>query len=751
MQKTEFTAFNLLRAPWLPAKRRSGGIRLISPSEITAGIAQDPFESLAWPRPDFNGAAHEFLIGLLSTAASPSGQAEWATWWERPPAPEDLETRFATVAHAFDLDGPGPRFMQDFDPLDGAARRPVTRLLIDTPGTRTLHNNADLFVKRRDGMRLSRAAAAMALFTLNCYAPVGGAGHRTSLRGGGPMTTLVSPEHPQLGNTLWGRLWANVESSDLMERRTAGVLDTDAIFPWLAPTRVSSRKTGGGPTTPDDVHPLQVYWGMPRRIRLEFEASHGAHCDLTGTADSTTVAHCRTRNHGVEYSGGFEHPLTPYYRQTPSAAKRPVHPKAGSIGYRRWPGLAFGTEDPPREPAQVVRHWPARAGRSIRTASIVVFGYDMDNMKARGWVEGEIPFWRLPGAAAQERCAHFAERVTAAASTAAGLLTSAVKSARYDRPEDRARGDYGFIAERFFRETETAFDTRLEGAVTAVRENPGSDDPTRAERTRWAPVLATAALRLFDEYVPDCGLEHRDMHRHVKARFLLSLALNGRGKQGKALFESDLEIPAPEMAGEPRHGGFPPSKKPPGGGVTDARTESGPAVAFDWWRELTGEDSGRRREALARMRRAATPLAVMREPQALRLIERLSRNPVRVAVLAGVLAFVRENDARHVARAIGRRSLDEDAHPRPVMSEARFRHFLRTPDDGLMEAMRRLVRLTGGRANVRCLAQAILDWADPVRREWIFTYYNGGTDTLDANAVRARQSATAPGEHRASR
>ena len=36
------------------------------------------------------------------------------------------------------------------------------------------------------------------------------------------------------------------------------------------------------------------------------------------------------------------------------------------------------------------------------------------------------------------------------------------------------------------------------------------------------------------------------MHRHVKARFFLVLAMSGRGKSGRTLFERDLGIASPE-------------------------------------------------------------------------------------------------------------------------------------------------------------------------------------------------------------
>ena len=194
--------FNLIDEPWLPMRRRSGVVEHVQPWRVTEGISDDPFAAFAWPRPDFNGAAHELLIGLLSTAAAPEDDEEWNNGWRDPAPPDLLRERFAAVAHAFFLDGPGPRFLQDLDALEGAEDKVIEHLLVDAPGAQALRNNTDLFVKRGGAPVFSRAAAAMALFTLNAFAPSGGVGHRTSLRGGGPMTTLVVADHPECGPTL---------------------------------------------------------------------------------------------------------------------------------------------------------------------------------------------------------------------------------------------------------------------------------------------------------------------------------------------------------------------------------------------------------------------------------------------------------------------------------------------------------------------------------------------------------------------
>jgi predicted phage terminase large subunit-like protein len=162
---------NLVRDRWLPARRADGSIETIAPWEITDRLDDDPIVGFAWPRADFDGATHEFLIGLLATAAAPNDDEEWPLWWEAPPGPDLLRDRFVEFTDAFFLDGDGPRFMQDMDPLEGEKEVEVGGLLIDAPGEETLRKNADLFVKRGGVRVLSRAAATMALFTLQTYAP----------------------------------------------------------------------------------------------------------------------------------------------------------------------------------------------------------------------------------------------------------------------------------------------------------------------------------------------------------------------------------------------------------------------------------------------------------------------------------------------------------------------------------------------------------------------------------------------------
>ena len=527
-------AFNLVREAWIPVRRRSGRLQWIAPWQITETIdGDDPFVALAAPRPDFSGAITEFLIGLVTTAAAPADDAAWRQLGTEPPTPENLRARFEAVASAFVLDGLGPRFLQDFDAEFEGEERSVAALLIDAPGDNALRKNTDHFVKRGGAPALSRAAAAMALYALQTYAPSGGQGHRTSLRGGGPLTTLAV-----LGDRLWDRIWPNVETQEqLAMRQVEGPHEGPGdIFPWMAPTRVSDKS--GRATTAADAHPLQAYWGMPRRIRLVFSPAEGERCALTNREDPVLVRALRTRNFGVNYAEGWTHPLSPHYRQKTGGPLLPVHGQTGGVSYRDWLGLAISDPESTRVPATCVRHVQTNP-RLLRRRQrrLWVFGYDMDNMKARGWIDSEMP---LLAQEHGEDLRYLATAQVRAAEIAAFALTTAVKSALFERPSD-ARGDFGFIAERFWRETEQAFFANL-NALLQTLEGADADDPAAPLRRDWRHRIERSALAVFDSLVSQDGLENAAMKRLVGARFGLVLALRGLSKQGRKLFEH-LSLP----------------------------------------------------------------------------------------------------------------------------------------------------------------------------------------------------------------
>jgi CRISPR system Cascade subunit CasA len=529
VQSRGYLVLNLIVDFWLPVRRRASGACVIRPAQLTESLDDDPVMAIDWPRADFRVATLELLIGLLATACPPAEHDDWIDGWHMPPSPDALQAAFAPFAHAFALDGDGPRFLQDQEELV-ADREPVERLLIEAPGDSTLKHNTDLLVRRGRAVRLSRAAAAMALFTFQSWAPAGGAGNRTGLRGGGPLVTLVLPPEAR---SLWHMLWANVPLG-----APPSAADLPRVFPWLAPTLTSE---GAKVVTPQTAHPLQCWWGMPRRIRLDFApADPPAPCDLTGVVDSVQVVGWRQRPRGANYDKwGGVHPLTPTYRQKPGAEVLPLHPQPGGIGYRHWLGLVLVSGDGLRRPAPAVADWQrryrdARDGTETDSARLLAAGYDMDNMKARAFVETEMPLPALADANAQERLDKLAKALVQAAERVAGLLRGAVRAALFS-PGASVKLDWELLSsvrERVWEQTEAAFFASL--LVAAAR---GATEPF-PECADWLKLLRDTALALFDEAAPLAADSGAAASRIGKARRNLLFPLLGYGKDGESLFSA---------------------------------------------------------------------------------------------------------------------------------------------------------------------------------------------------------------------
>jgi CRISPR type I-E/ECOLI-associated protein CasA/Cse1 len=546
--------YDLRTEPWLPFRRRSGAVEWLPPFAITDRLEDDPVVALAAPRPDFNGALHEFLIGLFSVALALPDHEAWAMLEGDPPSPEDLRARLTALPDAFTLDGDGPRFLQDFSAADFARQPdlPIENLLIDAAGENTQRLNKDLFVKRGRADALGCPAAAMALITLQSYAPPGGQGHRTSMRGGGPLTTLVEPrgdgrnEDRSLQRPLWDMIHANLQLAEgdawLPEdwRSAEGVKRAPLIWPWLAPT-VTSEKPRSRKVTRQDAHAFQAFFGMPRRIRLIFSDCEGR-CALTGAADEWVATAYRTINFGVDYGSGlWAHPLSPHYKNKDEWL--PVHPQPDGLGWKDWAGLVLDQKGRKSEQkvADVVRRY---RGRRNRPFAVRAFGYDMDNMKARGWAEAILPAWPLADDELAEALTEAATQMTEATQQAANLLTGAVIAARFSRRED-ARGDFSFIKAELWAATQNAFYDRIDRAVKDEIDHAQRIVSEPVHGKAFVDVLRIEAARIFDRHAEGIGLDVADGHRFVMARRSLMLALRGYGKAGAALFTA-LGLPPPE-------------------------------------------------------------------------------------------------------------------------------------------------------------------------------------------------------------
>ena len=540
--------FNLLSDPFLPVVMRSGVRRWLTFPDLVVGAeSSSPNEDYPvefdWPRPDFNMASFEFCVGIISLAFDIRDEDDWRPSWTNPPSRDALAEKLTPLAYAFYLDGDRPRFLQDYESLLGD-EIPTESLLIDTPGQNGQRKNADLLTHRNRYAALGLPAAAMALYTLQAYAPSGGAGNRTSMRGGGPLTALVIPlagdGAPPI--SLWRKIFANVGHRVRLKGELSKVL------PWLAPTLTSESNRVVSEAS-SDAHPLQAYFGMPRRIWLVFSSEPGI-CSMTGW-EGPLVTGFIQKPYGANY-GLWQHPLTPYRRQKEAAEPYSAKPKSERFGYRDWVAVTAGSKEGLlAEPSANVRL--ARRDRpgilrpdgQAADARIRVGGWAMNNMEAIAYLFAEEPLHLAKTVDQQRELDEFARDFAAAADQVVSQLQAALKQALF-RGQKNASNDKGILNQAradFFDATEDQFHTLLNDLLREMPEDGLLDriDPAR----RWLRVIRGAALAIFDRLAPVPLQDAEKAKTIVNAYGILNATFAGWTKQSKTLYDK-LELPLPE-------------------------------------------------------------------------------------------------------------------------------------------------------------------------------------------------------------
>lgn len=470
-------SLNLITDPWIPVLRSDGARKVIAPWQIAEPDILRP----DWPRADLNLGCLEFLIGLVYLADPPSDIEDWDD--RRVGSPPRLREKLALYSPAFELLGDGPRFLQDHEVLQGEAN-PVDMLFIDSAGSNTARNNADVLVHRGRYGALDLATAAMALYTFQAYAPAGGAGNRTSMRGGGPMVTLADPQAE-----LWDLVWANVPE---------GLPSRPDDLPWMQPTRTSEKKQEVQPPE-NALFGVEAFFGMPRRLQLIAEGGR-----VTGVIQKPW---------GTNYAL-WKHPLSPYYRLKSGQPWLPKHPRAGHFGYRNWVGVTVKAhQDELTELALCLRQAGSRG-----VEAVLVAGWAMDNMKPRDFLWSEQPLLHLPPEAEDRLIGMIG------AGDAAGLALRAALAPVLAEGEAREAE-----REAFFQATEPAFLRHVQAL------SPGEDP-----RMAWLEDLRREAVGRFSA-VAFPGLDRRptrEIQAIVAAHRNLQSSFRGFGKFGGDMFNA---------------------------------------------------------------------------------------------------------------------------------------------------------------------------------------------------------------------
>lgn len=156
----------------------------------------------------------------------------------------------------------------------------------------------------------------------------------------------------------------------------------------------------------------------------------------------------------------------------------------------------------------------------------------------------------------------------------------------------------------------------------------------------------------------------------------------------------------------------------------EAETQSPPWAR--WWKELQDD-----RGARAELRRCATVSEAVFCKGFHRLKRMLGGEKLndfevrRLGLIAAVLSHIEVDSGDSSRGAVGA-AMAATANDRPIVSDARFRQLLRTPEiefDERLPDLVRVLRQMSRRAPVNRLADDLRRWTDRTRRNWALGYY----------------------------
>lgn len=504
---------HLLHDAWIPVIRKDGKRELITPDQITSDYNNNPVQDLDAPRPDFNGALIQFLVGLIQTTMPPLSDREWVSGLEQVPEPVVLKKSFEKFDEAFIFDGDGSRFMQDQSALDGGDCVPIRNMLIEYPAGR------NMFVKNSSINQICPLCAAQAIFTFQLNGPTSGRGHYSGIRGSNPITCVIP------GPTLWKTVYLNVLPTRVWScSEIPDTIDISNIFPWLGDIRTKEKYPG---TSIQDVHPLQVFWGMSNRFYLNLESSGDAVCDLCGKKSDVIIREFSRKPYGINYDDTWGiHPLTPHQKM--NGILVPGRLKPEKITYRHYPDLTHFVSSENNSPALIVTHYNKIANShksSMKKIQLWSFGFDLDNAKAKCWYECRIPvFVGLE----DEDQAVFENRINNLVQTAEYIqqkLSAAIKPILLGKEPD-------IIKNRYWNESESVFFETVEKLFTSLDDV----EATNQIKKSWLQYLRQIALSLFDEYTQVSMIQNlQNAEVVVKERRNLMRFTGEKGKKIRTL------------------------------------------------------------------------------------------------------------------------------------------------------------------------------------------------------------------------
>lgn len=255
---------NLLEDAWIPVRADggTGAFRLLTYRELLCNAGN---WQVSLPRDDLELACVQLLVCMTQVMFLPEDDRTLRTRLAEPLSPEAFAVGVAPCRGWFDLNHPTQPFMQTRG-VKASEDTPIQKLLIGLPEG----NNHAFFNEAGEVRRLSGPLAAIGLFNQASNSPSFGGGFKGSLRGGAPITTLVS------GKTLRDTVWRNVLTRPRVAERQIMTPGFDQDQPtWVEP--IKEKET----IRWNEIGLVRGLFWQPARVEL-VRSEVNAPCDVLG-------------------------------------------------------------------------------------------------------------------------------------------------------------------------------------------------------------------------------------------------------------------------------------------------------------------------------------------------------------------------------------------------------------------------------------------------------------------------------------
>ncbi len=492
-------SYNLLMDRWIQAKReKDEGVVEIAPWEITTQLEENPVVSVYFPRADMEPILYEFLIGIFQTFLLTEDNREWQKVRGNPPSSSELKDKFAPFQKAFEVLDDKVAFMQDkSEKIQGTDPRPISRFPLGAPGKNTIDQNRDWIVKEGYIESICPHCTGFLLYGLQSRGPAGGAGYRTSVRGTSFITTLIR------GENVWDTVWQNVLPRTQLPVELSAPKDSDLeeLFPWMDDlSNYLGRVNSGTLYTPEDGHPLGVYWATPWRVSFDHSET-SARCDVCERRSPDSIQNFKKTWYGLNYADVWHHPLSPYTKEEDGSIQyERVH---SGLMYRNWKGLLYGEPDDKLEPALPITYKLERELTS--DARVWTYGHRLKRNRIKGWQETSFPLLEV-GKHKEEFLHHVKEMIELADyirqrgvwALHRSLYGNCVEGSwRYPDKEHNSpnwnNGIYQEFSNTFWQGTENTFFSRAK----TLRDKLLKGGPFQRAKKEWFIYLKDATIELY--------------------------------------------------------------------------------------------------------------------------------------------------------------------------------------------------------------------------------------------------------------